>query len=96
MSALAEPSSTTTTAFTLALVADAEPGVLERVFTVLARGFPMPRRFTSVHHDRKGRVAVNLELVGLPADRAELLAARLRGLVGVEKVFVATTEGGGA
>lgn len=94
MSALAEPS--LHTAHTFALVAEAEPGVLERVFAVLARGFPMPRRLSSVHHDRKGRLAVNLELADLPPDRAELLAARLRGVVGVEKVFVATTEGRGA
>ncbi|MBM3583451.1 MAG: hypothetical protein FJX36_03205 [Alphaproteobacteria bacterium] len=89
MSAQAEPSAQSVVSF--AVVAEAEPGTLERLFTVLARGFPTPRRFSSVHHARKGRLAVNLEM-DLPADRTELLAARLRRLVGVEKVFVATAE----
>jgi acetolactate synthase regulatory subunit len=94
MSALAESSSRTRSTF--AVIARAEPGALERIVAVLARGFPMPRRFSSVHHDRSGRLALNLEMADLEPDRAELLAARLRGLVGVEKVFVATSDDRGA
>lgn len=90
MSALAKPSSRTVSSF--AVVAEATPGMLERVVTVLARGFPMPRRFASTHHHRAGRLALNLELADLDPGQADLLAARLRGVVGVEKVFVATAD----
>ncbi|MGH6719263.1 MAG: hypothetical protein ACREER_08085 [Alphaproteobacteria bacterium] len=94
MSALSRTESRTLSTF--AVVAEAQPGALERVVAVLGRGFPVPRRLTCVHHDRSGRMALNVVFIDLDPVRAELLAARLRGLVGVEKVFVATSEDGAA
>ncbi len=66
--------------------------MLERVVAVLARGFPMPRKFTSVRHGRAGMLAIHLELAELEPERTNYLAARLRALVGVEQVFVSMSD----
>jgi hypothetical protein len=89
MSPFPSPDDPSLSVTSFAVVAAADHGLLERVLAVLSRADVLPARFTSQRHRRSAMLALSIEAEGLDAGRRDLVAARLRGLVGVEKVFVA-------
>jgi len=89
MSAHPSPEQPSPSVTAFAVVAEADHGVLQRVLDVLHRVDVLPARFASQRHRRSPMLALSIEAEGLDAGRRDLVAARLRGVVGVEKVFVA-------
>jgi hypothetical protein len=86
MSALAP--SPRSTAASFAVVVPAETGALERVLGVFTRAGHVPSRIGGALHRRSGTLSLTIDLDGIDADRADLIAHRLRGLPGLDKVFV--------
>jgi hypothetical protein len=76
--------------FCFALTAAAEPGTLPRVFEPFAKRGLVPTR---VHAARCGAsddaLSVDLQIEGIDADLAALIAAGLRQVVGVTTVLTA-------
>ena len=68
------------------VVAMAAPGTLPRILETFAQRGLVPARLHAAG-DERGEVAVDLQVAGLDADAAALVAAKLRALVDVRAVL---------
>lgn len=79
--------------FCYSVLAGAEPGVMPRVLELFAKRNLVPKRW---HSDLIGpqddELAIDLQVVGLTADRADYIARCLREIYGVERVLLSEKQ----
>ncbi|MCF8478877.1 MAG: hypothetical protein K9H25_00455 [Rhodospirillum sp.] len=89
-----EPSSRNGGTHCLAIQADAEPGLLERVVGQLSKRGLVPSRMVSILEG--DQLVLDVQVVGLGDGTARHLAQRLRSMPGVDSVLLCLRNGGPA
>ncbi len=72
------------------VVAAASPGVLERVLELFAKEGMVPSK---LHCHADEELNLDIQVAGMPAERAEYLGRRMRQIFCVERVFVSRLAG---
>ena len=72
------------------VVAAAMPGVLERVLELFAKEGMVPSK---LHLQADDELSLDIQVAGMPADRAEYFGRRMRQIFYVDRVFVSRLAG---